>query len=649
MKDAAARLGRALLRNPFLFVAPLFYYVTSAPGIGASDTALIVDEMRGLILSTHANHHNLTLLVGRLFLLGPGPDPARLANLASVFLGSIAIGLFYLVVRQRSSSRLVASSSAAALMVSHSMWWHSTIVEAYAWNALLTVAALALLQRLSAGHSERVLAALFFVAGLAFFNHVQMGILAAGAAAGLAGHLLLTRRSGAGGPARLVLACAASFLVGFAPYTVTFAFDARRYGGLGPALRQALGGDFQSVMARGSPGAALTDVAYLAVLQFPSPFLLAVAAGAVLLWRRWRSSPALLGLATAFAVNTAFFAFYNTWDKFAFLLPSFVMLAFAGSFAVEEAVAWARRRRSASAWLALGALALAGVAAPPLVYARLAGWSRWGGPLARYDPSGNPIRKGEYLANPDKSRMTEFPDYIRLLFEKLPPGAFYVDDDGHAFYPVRYYQAYRGERRDVRARLVNAWGFAGWGLDPQAFGQLLERAYRQNEPLFLVSIEEPYYSLIARGPALERLRFRRFPLDDRRFIYRLIGAAEAATLPPEPPLGLRLRAATGLGPEPQRAELAPWDPVFAVLEFEPNGEPFAVEFVWTPPEGGTPVRSRPVSLPFGCRRAWAEMDRQGPLAPGTWRVQAVMEGRAIAEASFVVGAPASSGRSAPAR
>ena len=384
MKDAAARLGRALLRNPFLFVPPLFYYVTSAPGIGASDTALIVDEMRGLILSTHANHHNLTLLVGRLFLLGPGPDPARLANLASVFLGSIAIGLFYLVVRRRSSSRLVAASSAAALMVSHSMWWHSTIVEAYAWNALLTVAALALLQRLSAGHSERVLAALFFVAGLAFFNHVQMGILAAGAAAGLAGHLLVTRRSGeARGPARLVLACAASFLAGFAPYAVTFAFDARRYGGLGPALRQALGGDFQSVIAKGSPGAALADVAYLAVLQFPSPFLLAVAAGVVLLWRRWRSSPALLGLATAFAVNTAFFAFYNTWDKFAFLLPSFVMLAFAGSFAVEEAVAWARRRRSASAWLALGALALASVAAPPVVYARLAGWSRLGLPGSR--------------------------------------------------------------------------------------------------------------------------------------------------------------------------------------------------------------------------------------------------------------------------
>jgi hypothetical protein len=463
-----------------------------------------------------------------------------------------------------------------------------------------------------------------------------MGILLAGALAYAAGHLLLERRAGrAALPLRALAAWAASFLAGFAPYAVTFAFDVRRYG-LAPAIRQALGGDFQSVMAKGAPGAALADVAFLVVLQFPSPFLLAVAAGVVILWRRWRRSPALLGLATAFAVNTAFFAFYNTWDKFAFLLPSFVVLAFAGSFAVEETVSWARRHRSVPAWLALSVLALASVAIPPSVYARLAGWSRWGGPLARFDNSGNPIRKGEYLANPDKGRNDEFGDYVRRLFERLPPDAIYVDDDSRGFYPVRYYQAYRGWRQDVRAELVNVWGIRGWGLGPEAFVELAHRAYQRSEPLFLVSIEEPFYSLIIRAPGLDRLRFRRFPLDERRFVYRLVGAAESATLAPEPPLGLRLRTATGLGPEPPRTELAPGEAVFAVLEFEPNGEPFAVEFAWTPPDGGPPVRSAPVSLPFGCRRAWAEMDRAGPLAPGTWQVQAVSGGRAIATASFVV-------------
>ena len=147
------------LRHPFLLLPLLFYYRTSAPGIGSSDTALMVEEMKRLDLSTHANHHNLTLLVGRLFLMAPGDDPARLANLASVLLGTLAIVLFYFVVFRRTGSRLVSAASAAALMVSHSMWWHSTIVEAYAWNAILVVVALGLLQRLAAGHSDRALAA----------------------------------------------------------------------------------------------------------------------------------------------------------------------------------------------------------------------------------------------------------------------------------------------------------------------------------------------------------------------------------------------------------------------------------------------------------------------------------------------------------
>jgi hypothetical protein len=423
------------------------------------------------------------------------------------------------------------------------MWWHSTIVEAYAWNAILTVAAIALLQRLREHHSDRALAAFFFVAGLSFFNHVQMGILVAGAAAYLAGHLLVGRRvGGADRPARLIWGCALAFLVGFAPYATTFAVDVTRFGGVGPALGEALGGGFRSLMAKGSPGEALADVLYLGVLQFPSPFLPAVGAGAWLLWRDWRDSPALLGLVTTFAVNTAFFAFYNTWDKFAFLLPSFVVLAYAGSFAVEKTVAWARWRRSLPVWLALGALAVGTVLTPPLVYARLVEWSRWGGPLARYAGSGNPIDSGTYKANPDKSRNTEYEDYVRLLFARLPPRAIYVDDDGNAFYPVRYFQEYRGLRRDVRAELVNSW-----------------RAFR---------------------PGLRRARVR------------------------------------------------------------PNGEPFVVEFVWTPPDGGEPTRSEPLFLPFGCQRAWAQLDRKGSLVPGAWRVRAVAGGRALAEVSFVIRAPA---------
>lgn len=637
--------ARRALRHAFLIVPLLFYYRTSAPGIGSSDTALIVDEMKRLELSTHANHHNLTLLVGRLFLLAPGREPARLANLASVALGAAAIGLLYLVVLHRTRSRLAAAAGAAAVMVSHSMWWHSTIAEAYAWNAVFTVAALGLLQRLAAGHSDRALLALFVVAGLALFNHVQMGILLVGALAYLAGWALLRRQRGeTTGTVRLALRCAAAFLLGFTPYAVAFAADVARFGAA-RAAAWAVGGDFRSVMAKGSAGAALLDLMFLSVLQFPSPFLAAVLGGAVLLWRAWRGTAALLALAAIFTLNTAFFAFYNTWDKFAFLLPSFLILGYAGTFGVERARAWAKGRRGRT--LAFGLLLAASVVAPPLVYRRLPEWSRYGGPLARFGIPDGPIDTSGYLANPDKSRHTEFEDYVRSLFARLPPGSTYIDDDGRAFYPVRYFQDHHDIRRDVRTELLNYWGFQGWGLTPAQLVALATEAHRSGRPFFLVAIGEPFYGVIVRSPELERLRFRRFPLDARRTIYRLVPAAEEAALPPEPPLLPTLWTAPAPPSTPKqwtaaraaqlgRRTVGPNDPVVAVLEFQPNGEPFDVEFQWRRDGGGPPAAVARLSLPFGVRRVWSELELPRPLARGPWRVEAVTNGEVLATAAFDV-------------
>jgi hypothetical protein len=365
----------------------------------------------------------------------------------------------------------------------------------------------------------------------------------------------------------------------------------------------------------------------------------AVAVGVVLLARGWRESPSLVAITTVFFLNTAFFAFYNTWDKFAFLLPSFVILAFAGSFSVERLVLGLRAQRSRPAWgLATAALA-ASLVLPPVIYSHLVGWADWGGPFGRYDNAGsaNVLNLAEYAANPNKRNYREFETYVRLLFERLPPNAVYVDDDGRAFYPVRYFQWYRGWRRDVQAELVNAWGFSGWGLDSAGFARLVGEAHRGNRPLFLVSIREPFFDLITRVPGLERLRYRRFPLDEKRWIYRLVTAAEEGRLPPEPPP--RGRVVVGLDPRTAGSgsgEFGPRDPLVAVLRFEPNGEPFTFRFRWRPPAGGAPAESDPISLPFGCTSAWSTLERPGPLAPGEWTVEAVMDGAVVARTSFRV-------------
>jgi hypothetical protein len=651
---AGGRLARGLLRHPFLAIPFAFYYYTSAPGIGSSDTALIVDEMRRLDLSTHVNHHNLTLIVGWLFSFLPGPDPARLANLACVFLGGCAAGLFYWLVYERSRSRLTAVAATTCLMVSHSFWWHSTVAEVYAMNAVLVVGALILLQSLHASYGDRKLAALFLLSGLALYNHIQMGILVVAAFAFLAGHLLLARERGElRAPGRLIALCVGSFLVGFLPYAATFVADVVRRGGVATALSEALGGDFRSVMLRGTPGGALTDLGYLLGLQFPTPFLVVALLGVFLLVRRWKGTPSLLAVTVAFVLNTAFFAFYGTWDKFAFLLPSFIMLAFAGSFAVERAVEWLRARGSRPAWALAGATLAVCAVVPPFLYSRLVSLAPAGGIFARYGNGGsaNVLNLAEYAANPDKRNYREFETYVRALFERLPRDAVYVDDDGRAYYPVRYFQRYRRWRRDVRAELVNSWGFSGWGLEPDEFARLLREAHRDDRPLYLVSIQAPFDRLIAELPGLDRLRFRRFPLDAHRWIYRLVTASEEDRLTPEPPpsASLVVGRAPGKGqPLEDRKSFGPGDPLVAALRFEPNGEPFPLRFRWRSPGAEKPMPSDELHVPFGCTLAWSALDERAPLALGRWTVEAWMGDVFLSRTAFWVdptgaaaGAPAS--------
>jgi hypothetical protein len=651
---AGGGLARGLLHHPFLVVPFAFYYYTSAPGIGSSDTALIVDEMRRLDLSTHVNHHNLTLIVGWLFSFLPGPDPARLANLACVFLGGCAASLFYWLVYHRCRTRLTAVAATTCLAVSHSFWWHSTVAEVYAMNAVLVVAALTLLQSLQKNYSDRKLAALFLLSGLALYNHIQMGILVVAACAYLAGHLLIARERGEiRAPRRLIALSVGSFLVGFLPYAATFVVDVVRRGGVATALSDALGGDFRSVMLRGTASGAFTDLGYLLGLQFPTPFLAAALAGVFILARRWKGTPSLLAITVAFALNTAFFAFYGTWDKFAFLLPSFIMLAFAGSFAVEEAVEWLRARRSRPAW-ALAAVTLAVCAVvPPFFYSRLVSLAPAGGVFARYsnEDSANVLNLAEYVANPDKRNYREFEMYVRALFERLPRDAVYVDDDGRAYYPVRYFQRYRRWRPDVQAELVNSWGFSGWGLEPDAFARLLREAYLGNRPLYLVSIQAPFDRLIEELPGADRLRFRRFPLDEHRWIYRLVTASEEDRLPPEPPPS----ASLVVGRAPRRGEalvrrksFGPEDSLVAALLFEPNGEPFPLRFRWRSPGAQEPILSDEFHVPFGCMRAWSALDERAPLAQGRWTVEAWMGDVFLARTDFWVEATRASAPAGPA-
>jgi hypothetical protein len=648
---------RRAIRFALLLLPVAFYALTAARGIGSSDAALLVDEMWHLSLSTHANHHNITILLGWLVHFLPFATPARLANLLQAVLGGVAVGIFYFATLEACGRRRVAVLVAAAVTVSHSLWWHSTIAEVYAANAVLTALALLLIARLRRDDTGRLLPWLFFLGGLAPFNHAQMGIVVLGAAAALAVWTRQRVRAASWRAALpLVGRCALAFLLGFLPWLATFAADAAREHSVRRALGLALGGEFEGVMFVERPAHALADVLFLVWIQFPSLFLAFVIAGPLLLIRDWRDAKSLAALSVSFAVNTGFFAFYGTWDKFAFLLPSFLVLAMGAAFALAPLDRWLEGRTFLVRYGVAGALLVAFAVPPPAVYAHLRAWGQASGIFARYAPTeaANILDVGAYLANPDRRRFREFEGFIELLFARLPPGSVYLDDDSRTYYPIKYVQKYEGGRADVRVELVNVWGFENWGLDPRGFADLIRSAHARDLGLFLPSLEAPYLRWLLRPENVDRYRFRRFPLDERRYVFRLVTAGEEATLAPELPRDPVLVVGQRLGSAGVVAgtEFSAYDAVAGELRFERNGEPIVFRLDWTAP-GGERWTGEEVKVPFGCVVAWSVLEAPRPLAPGVWSVEARSGATRLGHARFTV-RPASSGEArresgAPAR
>jgi hypothetical protein len=484
-------------------------------------------EERELLLSTEVNNHNLTVILGHLVSLLPFHNNAFEANLASAIGGAIAISLLYFVVYRMTRSAATAAITASVTMVSHSMWWHSTIAEVYALNAVFMFLALGMLADLQRGYSEKKLRAFFFVCGLAFFQHMQLGILLAGACTVLLVRGLQSGKDPVPWIMRTGVRCLGAFALGFIPYLVLLIHDTAQYG-FTDVVSRATGGQFHAIMFKANWSHAIPDVLFLIGLQFPGVYLAAIIAGVVLLVRAWRGSPSLYALAVMFTVNTLFFMTFDTWDRFAFLLPSFLMLAFAGSFAVHALVRRARGRPMLAA--AIAALAVVAVASPIYLYAHTARWGE--NPASVWhkhynsDYTANNYNQAEYVANPNRRTYRDVSRFAEELFTKLPRNAILLDTDSRTLYPLRYMQVYEKQRPDIKLRLVNSWGFSNWGLSPEQVVQGFEGAYQHGAGLFITTTDHPFKELIAAAQAQRAYRFEPFPLDDRLFVYRLVVPAK---------------------------------------------------------------------------------------------------------------------------
>jgi hypothetical protein len=526
-----------------LMVPFALYAATASRHIGLPDSAVVLDAMEQAVVSAHACNHSLNNLLGHAALrLLPFGNPALKASLASALCGAAAVACLYFALLTIGLRRAVAAVGAGAFMLSHSLWWHSTVPENYALSAALLMACLLIAAR--ALPAPRLLC---FLAGLSLFNHFQNAALSVAAAL----YLICIRRSLPRPVWRSVALCALAWFVGFCPCLAALAADWTRESS--SAFAWATGGDFRTLMFRYDLADGVRRLVDWLVLQFPSPFLVFIAIGIPVSWRPSGHGPFWTFLWTVLIVNTGFFLGYRTWDQFSFYLPTFGCLAVIGSAGLAEVMknpsagpAHAspasplreesrgegcldeepRRRFLRPLSRPLKAAATVAAAAclllPPWTYLNIGGWARAGtgywhtryGAIARlYDARYDMVG---LLTDPVRHDRGSLERFARSLLQALPPNAILIDDMS-TFYQLRRLQQREGARPDMAVRLLRLPVFRELGETPDDLAALLLADPR---PAFLVTDAGPCGDL-RHLLADHGFTAVPFPLSADRFVWEL--------------------------------------------------------------------------------------------------------------------------------
>lgn len=510
---------------PFLVSVPVLglYLVTLAPSLVWADGArLQTDAMTGSSLywqfdevaaaptdgwpfdhlGVAAWDHPLWVVLGHgLTSIGIG-DPARLLNLLSAVPAALAAGLVFLIIHRLSGSGWGAAAGSVALAVSHVYWFHAVTAEVYALHALFMTALVWLALRwpnIDRWH----LAAAGFVAGLGFSNHVMLLLTAlpvgvyiavrAGRAPGRAGRPGWPGWVAAGG----------AFVLGSLLWLVQFARMAR-VAGFPVTASLATGFPWLGERWPGSTwGELLSNAgayAGVALYQFGPVGLAAAAYGSVRLGRR-HPGPAVL-LIALFVLHAAFSANYRVADRFAFHLPSFVVLGILLGYGVSEAL---NRLRSAAPRLRTG---IAGVTVLCVMAVPIGAYHVVPGLLHRAGVSdadvgisavGGGARDGiGYFLDPDKRGDDSAERFGRGALAGLAPGARVLvawPRDLETYVVLRHFQLVEGQRLDVTLDLML---FTGLPVSDSVLATA--RAHAGCRPVYLGSGDATTYPI----PQLQR-------------------------------------------------------------------------------------------------------------------------------------------------
>jgi hypothetical protein len=433
-------------------------------------------------VSSWVNNHNLFTLLGHAWLVSlPFLEPHTALTLLCGLFTSFSVLFAYQAGRELTGNKAAGALAAVALAVSHSIWWHATVVEAHSLNAALITLDLFLIARFFRSRCFPCLCAAFFLVGIGVFNHALMGLFVV--AYGALFVMLLAGREPIGWRKGLLLVGATA--LGCLPYLIVLVRDVipvipgrGLIGAIVSTLDSATGSFFRSSMfprdlSTGEQVFWKLNYLFLIWYNFPAAALPLAAWGTVRLRRSECPLPLAIFFWLALGAQVIWSSNYLIWDMFKFSMPVYALASLPLAVGID---ALQRRAKPVLKRVALASLLLP-AALYPLVtgvpgladlgrkYIALYRSSSVGGlekDLAAEVETGllgrltagvwNPVR---YIMNPARAGYREEEEFCGGILKLLPANAHYWDDDSKGGYPLHYYhQGIRGQRLDVRVHLL---------------------------------------------------------------------------------------------------------------------------------------------------------------------------------------------------
>lgn len=462
------KFGRYL----FFLIPGIFYFVTACRTTGWVDATLIVSNVVELEMGSWVNFHNLFHVLGYGWIhLFPCRNIHYCLVLLSALFGALSVQLMFLVFLEITSSKILSIIGAIILMISHSLWWHSTMLEVYTLNtAIMAAILLSVVRYNNTGKILNLYTASFFI-GLGCSNHVLMGLFIFGFLA-VIGLLIYKSKILSFKRLSIITGC---FLLGIGLYLYVFIIDYGQYvriiklrdtaqsfyevrsKALKSTIDDATGGDFKKYMFSNNISQEekkFWRLNYLIVIlyNYPSAAILLALFGFYCFWKNKALRMTFIFFIISLIGQIVWSSNFFIWDMYAFSLPVYVLLSIPIIFGIHFLFTVSKAGRIILLCL------LPTFFAPPFIYNAVSDDGKKDGVVKNYfmhypewEWAENTWDVVEYLTNPNKRTYEKVSEYAQKIFDILPQDAHLWNSVGRADYPLRlYYKDIYNMRTDIR-------------------------------------------------------------------------------------------------------------------------------------------------------------------------------------------------------